>query len=129
VFSREWKEHGYRAITDKGQVEEIDNKFNKTKTNVQHKFDNNSLMWTSDWADINEATNFCAQFQESDNWHKKYKPLGNFSILGNINSIGYKKILDVCDEDFRTGEFSSYGGADSEAIEIYINNKISNIIY
>ena len=129
VFSREWKEHGYRAITDKGQVEEIDNKFNKTKTNVQHKFDNNSLMWTSDWADINEATNFCAQFQESDNWHKKYKPLGNFSILGNINSIGYKKILDVCDEDFRTGEFSSYGGADSEAIERYINNKISNIIY
>jgi hypothetical protein len=117
VFSREWKKHGYRAITDNTQIQEIDSKFNKTKTNVQHKFDNNSLMWTADWADINQATNFCTQFQEG--FHKKSKKLSNFAILSVINDIGYEKILEMSDEDFRGSE------VDAEVIELYIKNKMS----
>jgi len=117
VFSREWKKHGYRSITDEDEIKEIDSKFNKSKTNVQHKFDNNSLIWTADWADINEATDFCTQFQTG--FHKLSKKLSNFGILSNIDRVGYEKILEVSDQDLRG---TSY---ESEAIEIYINNKIN----
>lgn len=121
VFSREWKKHGYRDITDKSRIEEIDNKFNKTKTNVQHKFDNNSLMWTADWADINDATEFCSQFQSPTNFHKALKKLSNFGILNDIDRIGYENILEVSDQDLRDND-TNY---EAEAIESYINSKIN----
>ena len=56
---------------------------------MQHKFDNNSLMWTADWADINQATNFCTQFQEG--FHKKSKKLSNKIITVNNQN-------EACDE-------------------------------
>jgi hypothetical protein len=99
VFSREWKKHGYRSITDEDEINEIDSKFNKSKTNVQHKFDNNSLVWTADWADINDATEFCSQFQDPTNFHRTEKKLSNFTVLGYNQKYSNDTLLELDERD------------------------------
>ena len=117
VFSREWKEHGYREIDNISKINDIDDKFRKTKTNIQHKFDNQSLMWTADWADINDATEFCLQFKHPTNFHKTAKRISNFIILGYIGKQGIDNILEMRESDIVDDS--------KDLIRKYISNKMS----
>lgn len=117
VFSREWEKHGYREIKNNDRINNIENKFRKTKTNVQHKFDNNSLMWTADWADINNAVEFCSQFQTPTNFHKTEKRLSNFTILGYNQEYSDDKVLELKEYDIMNDP--------KDIIHNYIINKFS----
>jgi hypothetical protein len=98
VFSKEWKEHGYRELSDPERIAEIETLFRRDNQAVQHKFDSKSLMWTSDWADIGEATEFCYNWKQSQ-WHQDKKLMANFHILNYWKDYGSdpKHLLELTD--------------------------------
>jgi len=99
VFSKEWKEHGYRELTDPKRMQEIEVLFRRDNQSIQHKFDNKSLMWTADWADIGQATEFCRDWGSTE-WHKNEKLIANFHILNYWKEFGSdkEKLLQLTSE-------------------------------
>ena len=66
MFSKEWREHGYRQITDPVRLAEIYSHYDREAGGTQHKFDDKSLYWEADWADIGQASKFVKEWQDSE---------------------------------------------------------------
>ena len=83
VFSKEWQKHGYRRITDPKRLEEIDQHYNRKKGGTQHKFDEMSLFWEADWADIGQASEFVRDWHNS-HWCAEELRVASFQILNYL---------------------------------------------
>ena len=125
IFSKEWAKHGYREITDQEQIQEIERYYRRDVDQVQHKFDNKSLMWTADWADIHQATEFCYKWKNTD-WHRTKKLTSNFEILNHWRQgITPQELLQVTDR--QTMEDIQYGEQYKKIIEPYIQRKLNGV--
>jgi hypothetical protein len=125
IFSREWAKHGYREIQDPQEQQRIAQLFDRNVTNVQHKFDSKSLMWTADWADIGQATEFCLKWKQSE-WHQSKKLTSNFEILNHWHKgITPQELLAVTDR--QTMEDIQYGQQYKKIIEPYIQRKLKGV--
>ena len=125
IFSKEWAEHGYREIQDPEEQQRIAQMFDRNVTNVQHKFDSKSLMWTADWADIGQATEFCLNWKQSK-FHQEQKLTSNFEILNHWHKdITPKELLAVTDQ--QTTEDIQYGKQYKKIIEPYIQRKLKGV--
>jgi len=126
VFSKEWQKHGYREITDTKRIEQIEAVFRKDKYDIQHKYDRRSLMWTADWADIEQATAFCREWSASQ-WHYDCHLLANFHILNHWKDYGHdpKALLSLTDEWDRHQQRG--GNQYNDIIAPYIRRKLNSI--
>ena len=75
-------------------------------------------MWTADWADIDDATEFCSQFQDPTNFHKTEKRLSNFTVLGYNQKYSNDTLLELNERDIRSDH-------PKDVIHKYIINKSS----
>jgi len=121
VFSKEYKEHGYRDIEDAVEKERILKIYDRDTSGVQHKFDTDSLMWTADWADIGQATEFCREWRQSE-WHHKEKLTANFHILNHWDEMEPQELLSLTDDN--ASNYVRHGRQHTKVIEPYINNKL-----
>ena len=123
VFSKEYKTHGYREIQDPLEKERILKIYNRASTGVQHKFDTNSLMWTADWADIGQATEFCAAWRASE-WHMNDKLTSNFHILNHWDEATPAELLKLTDGI--SSQYAINGTQRSKIIDPYIRSKLND---
>lgn len=126
VFSKEWREHGYREMTDPQRIAEIEHLFRRDNDSIQHKFDTKSLMWTADWADIGEATEFCKQWKDSE-FHRDDKLVANFHILNHWKEYCHdpEKLLKLTDE-WASAQIRN-GNQYREIIGPYIKRKLESV--
>jgi hypothetical protein len=125
IFSKEWEKHGYREINDPVEQKRILRIYDRDTSGVQHKFDTKSLMWTADWADIGQATEFCSKWKNSE-WHQQQKLTSNFEILNHWKKdIKPEKILSITD----TTTFNQImqGEQYTKIIQPYITNKLNGV--
>ena len=125
VFSKEWKLHGYRQITDSKRIDEINKKYDRTHGGVQHKFDDHSLFWTADWADIGEATDFVWEVNHGEH-HNLIKKLPSFHMLNHFPFHTPEEALDLTvryDDDTNAGSEHQH----KTIIQPYINAKLKGV--
>lgn len=94
-FSRDWQKHGYSAITDPQRIKEIQSQYDRRSTGVQHKFDEHSLWWRAAWADIGEAVEFCAGWQDQ---MRDRKLIANFHLLNYYDEYPPEQLLALTDQ-------------------------------
>ena len=102
IFSKEWKKHGYRQIQDPTKIKRVQDIYTRSADGVQHKFDDSSLYWEADWADIEQATNFVQNWRLGYAYHK--------ALIGSFNIIHWKPFIQDNTEllKFRTPEGGTY---------------------
>ena len=96
VFSKEWKQHGYREITDPVRLEEIASHYQRSNDGgTQHKFDDYSLYWEADWADIGQASMFVKKWHDSL-WSAEELRVASFQLLNYLPfAKNYKELLNL----------------------------------
>ena len=125
IFSKEWQKHGYRDIEDAAEKERILKIYDRDTSGVQHKFDTKSLMWTADWADIGQATEFCSNWKHSE-WHQQKKLTSNFEILNHWKkNIKPEQILSITDTT--TFDQITQGDQYNRIIQPYIASKLNGV--
>lgn len=124
-FSRDWHKHGYRTITDPQRIEEIREMYDRRATQVQHKFDEHSLWWSADWADLGEAVEFCYHWKNSD-WHENEKLIANFHILNHYDEFKDQGLLELKDS-FHTDQTFNRNHQYLKIIQPYIQRKLDSV--
>jgi hypothetical protein len=125
IFSREWKKHGYRQITDEARIGEINKKYDRTHGGVQHKFDDNSLFWDADWADIGQATDFVYEVNHAYH-HNNIKKLPSFHMLNHFPFHTPQEALELTvryDDDNNAGSEHQH----ATIIQPYIKSKLKGV--
>tara|TARA_B110000503_G_scaffold121966_1_gene186067 strand:- start:4372 stop:5958 length:1587 start_codon:yes stop_codon:yes gene_type:complete len=124
IFSKEWKKHGYREITDADRNEKVMKLYDRDTTGVQHKFDTKSLMWTSDWADIGQATEFVYNINNGK-YYKERKVTANFHILNHWDDFEDKaQLLKLTDTE--SSAYVNNGVQHQKIILPYIDSKLKD---
>ena len=125
VFSKEWREHGYRQITDQKRIDEINVHYSRESGGTQHKFDHNSLYWEADWADIGQASEFVWNWRH-DEWRNKNLKVASFHMLNYLPFYPDKKeLLNLKEQEVATAL-----GTDAQWSQIvgpYINSKLAGV--
>jgi hypothetical protein len=123
-FSRDWQKHGYRELTDPDRIREIEHMYDRRSTGVQHKFDEHSLWWSADWADIGDATEFCYHWHQ-DPWKIEHKKVANFHLLNYYDDYSKKDLLALTDEWHK---YEIVDGHQHRAIiQPYIERKLNSV--
>ena len=125
IFSKEWKQHGYRQITDQQRIDEINTKYDRTHGGVQHKFDDKSLFWEADWADIGQATDFVWEINKCDH-HSNIKKLPSFHMLNHFPFHTPEEALQLTvgyDDNINSGSEHQH----ATIIQPYIEAKLEGV--
>ena len=101
VFSKEWKQHGYRKITDQKRIDEINVHYSRESGGTQHKFDHNSLYWEADWADIGQASEFVRDWK-NDEWRNKNLKVASFHMLNYLPFYPTDELLNLKEYEVAT---------------------------
>tara|TARA_E500000331_G_scaffold8118_1_gene7805 strand:+ start:2328 stop:3947 length:1620 start_codon:yes stop_codon:yes gene_type:complete len=125
VFSKEWRQHGYREITDPVRLAEIHSYYDREAGGTQHKFDNKSLYWEADWADIGQASKFVKEWQDSD-FCRNDQLVSSFFLLNYLPFVkSYKELLEL---KLRPMIWNIHNGQQHNEIVVpYIRRKLKGI--
>lgn len=123
-FSRDHAAHGYMQIVDPLRRQVCEQQFLRDRTGLQHKKDINSMMWSSAWADIGDAIDFCNSVRSGD-WYKNRRRIANFHILQYFYRYPRDQLLAM-----RESEHSSHivnGDQYRTVIRPYIEKKLASV--
>ena len=124
VFSKEWREHGYREITDPDKLAEIHSHYDRVAGGTQHKFDDKSLYWEADWADIGQASEFVRDWRNSE-WFATQSRVSSFMILNYLPFHTKEELLRLTQKSQL--EQIHGGQQDREIVIPYIKRKIAGV--
>ena len=125
VFSKEWKQHGYRKITDQTRIDEINVHYSRDTGGTQHKFDHNSLYWEADWADIGQASEFVRDWK-NDEWRNKNLKVASFHMLNYLPFYPNKEeLLNL--KEFEVAEALGTEEQWSKIVGPYVKSKLEGV--
>jgi hypothetical protein len=125
VFSKEWKQHGYRKITDQTRIDEINVHYSRDTGGTQHKFDHNSLYWEADWADIGQASEFVRDWK-NDEWRNKNLKVASFHMLNYLPFYPNKEeLLNL--KEFEVAEALGTDEQWSKIVGPYVKSKLEGV--
>lgn len=123
-FSRDYVKHGYSAIQDHERAQQIHDLYDRRGAGIQHKFDEKSLMWTAEWADIGDATEWAAEWG-GDPWKVNNLKTANFHLLNYYDDFKRDQLLNL------TAEWSDnqvrHGHQDRTIIQPYVQKKLASV--
>ena len=124
VFSKEWKLHGYREITDPVKLAEIHSHYDRVAGGTQHKFDDKSLYWEADWADIGQASEFVRDWRASE-WFATESRISSFMLLNYLPFFPNDELLQLKQKPALEQIHS--GWQDREIVVPYIERKLAGV--
>ena len=120
-FSLDWEKHGYRSMQpDNPRREQLELMWGRNLSGgIQHKYDNKSVLWEADWADLKDAFDFVKRYKHDFDQAK----ISNFNILNYIGSddITNQAILEKT-------KFWAWEQEKSMTFRPYINAKLNGLI-
>ena len=131
VFSKEWREHGYRRIEDPKLLAELKEHYDRETGGTQQKFDHKSLYWEADWANLVQASKFVKTWQDSEfvsrPWDSRdhHLKLSSFQILNHESMYSKKDLLNLSQKEsiMKVMDGSQY----KEIIAPYIKRKLAAV--
>lgn len=119
AFSKDWRKYGYRELEDSDRKKQITLSRNN---GLKNKYDTNSFMWSSDWADVTQAIDFVNQWKASDFFQNR-QVISNFELLNHWKTDGTaKEILNFTTKT----NYSQITNQYNKIIKPYIEHKIAN---
>ena len=126
MLSKEWRQHGYREITNPIRLEEIASHYERGMAGgTQHKFDNKSLYWEADWADIGQASEFVRDWHNS-HWSKEELKVSSFQLLNYLPfTKNYSELLDLRQRHMVNQ--TNNGEQFTQIVQPYVRRKLAGV--